>query len=188
MEYSKTAIRLLQSMISTPSFSKEEEQVADLLETFLISRNIRIERFQNNLLAIPFHYDKRKSNILLNSHIDTVKPNSGYTQDPFDPIIQDGKLYGLGSNDAGASLVALIMCFLHYEKIEDLPFNLILGISAEEEISGRNGMELLLQNMPKIEMAIVGEPTQLRMAIEERGLMVIDAIAEGIAGHAARNE
>ena len=129
-----------------------------------------------------------RPSILLNSHHDTVRPNPGYTMDPFSPIEKDGKLYGLGSNDAGGALVSLVAAFLHFYEHRDLNYNLVLGISAEEEISGKNGIEALLAVLPHIDCGIVGEPTLLQMAVAERGLMVLDCLALGKAGHAARNE
>ncbi|MBX9733510.1 MAG: M20/M25/M40 family metallo-hydrolase, partial [Chitinophagaceae bacterium] len=133
-------------------------------------------------------FDSSKPTILLNSHHDTVKPNKAYTRDPFDASIIDGKLYGLGSNDAGGCLVSLITCFLYYYEKQNLKYNLLLAATAEEEISGKNGVEILLPTLPTIDFAIVGEPTQLNLAVAERGLLVVDAIVKGKAGHAARNE
>jgi acetylornithine deacetylase len=134
------------------------------------------------------HFDSSKPTILLNSHHDTVKPNKNYTLDPFTPIEKDGKLFGLGSNDAGGPLVSLIATFLHFSQQKNLKYNLMLAASAEEEISGKEGIELVLPHLGIIDCAIVGEPTQMQMAVAERGLMVIDCIAHGKAGHAARNE
>ena len=131
---------------------------------------------------------KKNLRILLNSHHDTVKPNAGYTLNPFDAIEKDGKLFGLGSNDAGGPLVSLIAVFVHFYHAENLPFNLILAATAEEEISGHNGIENLLPLLPKINCGIVGEPTLMKMAIADKGLLVLDCIAQGVAGHAARNE
>ena len=182
------AIKLLQSLIATPSFSKQEEQAADLIEHFLQSEGIAVKRQNNNVWATNLYYDSNKPSILLNSHHDTVKPVDSWTRDPFSADIETGILYGLGSNDAGASLVSLIACFLHYYSQKDLPFNLLLAATAEEEISGNNGIAALLPDLGSIELGIVGEPTQLRMAIAEKGLMVVDGLAEGVAGHAAREE
>jgi acetylornithine deacetylase len=138
--------------------------------------------------AVNLHFDEKKPTILLNSHHDTVKPNKGYTVDPFFPNEKEGKLYGLGSNDAGGCLVSLMVVFLHFYNKENLAYNIIFGGSAEEEISGINGIEVLLQHLPAIDFGIVGEPTLLNMAVAERGLMVLDAEVFGVAGHAARNE
>lgn len=182
------AIDLLKSLIATPSFSKEEDKTADLIANYLISKNIRVCRQLNNIWAFSANFQKNKPTILLNSHHDTVKPNKSYTLDPFTPVEKDGKLYGLGSNDAGGPLVSLIATFLYYNEIEDKPFNLIIAATAEEEISGHNGIELVLPNFGKIDLAIVGEPTQMQLAVAEKGLMVIDCTVKGKAGHAARNE
>ncbi|MGZ3951893.1 MAG: M20 family metallo-hydrolase [Flavisolibacter sp.] len=182
------AIHLLKRLIATPSFSKEEENTAKVIENFLNQRGIETHRHLNNIWAQNKYYDESKPTLLLNSHHDTVKPNRGYTLDPFTPIEKDGKLFGLGSNDAGGSLVSIISLFVHFYPQKDLKYNLILGISAEEEISGKNGVEALLSVLPKIDCGIVGEPTLLQMAIAERGLMVLDCVAQGRAGHAARNE
>ena len=184
----KDAINLLKQLISTPSFSKEEDKTAALIEAFLNQRGIETHRQLNNIWAKNKYYDESKPTILLNSHHDTVKPNRGYTLDPFTPIEKDGKLFGLGSNDAGGSLVSIISLFVHFYSQKDLNYNLVLGVSAEEEISGQNGVEALLSVLPKIDCGIVGEPTLLQMAIAERGLMVLDCVAHGKAGHAARNE
>ncbi len=182
------AIELLKELIATPSFSKEEEQTAGILCRFLGERNIIHTRVGNNVFALNQHYDAAKPSILLNSHHDTVKPNKGYTFDPFTPFEKDGKLFGLGSNDAGGCLVSLITTFLYYYDKQDTKYNVVFAASAEEEISGVNGIELVLPYLGKIDCGIVGEPTKLEMAVAERGLMVIDCTAEGRSGHAARNE
>lgn len=182
------AIDLLKQLISTPAFSKEEEKTAVIIENFLNDRGVQTNRHLNNIWARNKYFEENKPTILLNSHHDTVKPNKGYTLDPFTPVEKDGKLFGLGSNDAGGSLVSIISVFLYFNDQENLKYNLILGISAEEEISGKNGVESLLSVLPKIDCGIVGEPTLLQMAIAERGLMVLDCVAHGKAGHAARNE
>ncbi len=182
------AIQLLKKLISTPSFSKEENQTADLIENYLQSNNIKTFRQINNIWAFSENFDNQLPTILLNSHHDTVKPNRSYTLDPFSPIEQDGKLYGLGSNDAGGALVSLIATFLYYNQVENKPFNLIIAPTAEEEISGSDGVELVLPQFGKIDLAIVGEPTQMQLAVAEKGLMVVDCTVKGRAGHAARNE
>lgn len=182
------AIGLLKELIATPSFSKEEDKTADILCRFLEERRVVHSRKENNVYAYSKYYDPAKPNILLNSHHDTVKPNKGYTVDPFTPLEIEGKLLGLGSNDAGASLVSLIATFLYFYSMQDLPFNLVLAASAEEEISGFNGIELLIPVLGKIDFGIVGEPTQMHMAVAEKGLLVLDVTAEGKAGHAAREE
>lgn len=182
-------IELLRRMIATPSVSREEERTADLLAEFLTSRGVDpVHRSHNNVWARNRWFDPSKPTILLNSHHDTVKPNSAYTRDPFAPDIEAGKLYGLGSNDAGASVVSLIAAFLHFYEAEGLRYNLCLALTAEEEVSGRNGIESILSELGELSFAIVGEPTGMELAIAERGLMVLDCVAHGKAGHAARNE
>ena len=182
------AISLLKELIATPSFSKEEELTAGILCRFMGERDIVHTRVGNNVFALNKYYDASKPSILLNSHHDTVKPNKGYTFDPFTPFEKEGKLYGLGSNDAGGCLVSLISTFLYYYDKQDTKYNVVFAASAEEEISGVNGIELVLPYLEKIDCGIVGEPTKLEMAVAERGLMVIDCVAEGRSGHAARNE
>ena len=182
------AVELLKELIATPSFSKEEDQTAGILCRFLGNKDIVHTRVGNNVFVLNRYFDKEKSTILLNSHHDTVKPNPQYSKDPFYPSIEEGKLFGLGSNDAGGCLVSLIAVFLHFYNKQDLKYNLILAATAEEEISGSGGIEYTLPYLPKIDFAIVGEPTQMQMAVAERGLMVLDCIAHGKAGHAARNE
>ncbi len=142
----------------------------------------------NNIFALNKYFNDKKPTLLLNSHHDTVKPNPQYTKDPFNPIIEDGKLFGLGSNDAGGGLVSLIACFLYYYEKPDLKYNIAIAATAEEEISGTGGIEYTLPYLPNIDCAIVGEPTQMQMAVAERGLMVLDCTSKGKAGHAARNE
>jgi acetylornithine deacetylase len=182
------AIELLKKLIATPSFSREEEHTATLLEVFLQAKGIDVHRHHNNIIARSRHFDAGKPTILLNSHHDTVKPNKAYTLDPFTPLEKDGRLYGLGSNDAGGSLVSIIATFVYFYDQTGLPFNLVLAATAEEEISGVNGVESVIPLLGKIDCAIVGEPTLLQMAVAERGLMVLDCTAYGKAGHAARSE
>ncbi len=182
------AVDLLKQLISTPSFSKEENDTAEILMQFFEQRGVEHARVGNNIYARNKSYDASKPSVLLNSHHDTVKPNKGYTMDPFSPTEKDGKLFGLGSNDAGGCLVSLIATFLHFYNIPDAKHNVVFAASAEEEISGVNGIELVLPFLGKIDYGIVGEPTKLEMAVAERGLMVIDCTAHGRAGHAARNE
>ncbi|RYZ25233.1 MAG: M20/M25/M40 family metallo-hydrolase, partial [Chitinophagaceae bacterium] len=179
------AIAVLSGLIKIPSFSKEEGQTAAFLGKWLFDKGVQVQRVGNNIWATNQHFDGAKPTILLNSHHDAVKPNSAYTKDPFEPQIEDGKLYGLGSNDAGGCLVSLMMTFLHHYRHQDLKYNLVYAATAEEEISGANGIQLALQQLPKIDFAIVGEPTLLQMAVAERGLMVLDCRAVGKAGHAA---
>lgn len=182
------ALQLLKQLIATPSFSKEEEETANYIQQFFTKNHVETNRIQNNIWVTNLHFDQNKPTILLNSHHDTVKPNKGYTLDPFEPIEKEGKLYGLGSNDAGGCLVSLIACFLYFYDRTDMPYNFLFVASAEEEISGHHGIELVLKSLPKIDFGIVGEPTLLEMAIAERGLMVLDVEATGKAGHAAREE
>lgn len=183
-----SAIKLLQQLIATPSFSREESNTAELLVTFLTQNRIKVNRKGNNVWAVNESIDSSKPTLLLNSHHDTVKPNVGYTRNPFLPSIEDGKLYGLGSNDAGGALVSLIVTFLHFNSKPNLKWNLVLVASAEEEISGTQGIELVWGDLPKIDFAIVGEPTLTNMAIAEKGLFVLDCVSTGKAGHAAREE
>lgn len=182
------AIALLRNLIATPSFSREEAGTAAVITNFLESRGVKTERRGNNVWALNSYFDDAKPTVLLNSHHDTVKPNPGYTRDPFTADIVDGKLYGLGSNDAGGPLVALIATFLHYYERADLRYNVILAASAEEEISGREGIERIWDALPRIDFAIVGEPTLCEMATAEKGLMVLDCTVKGVSGHAAREE
>lgn len=184
----KDATRLLKKLIATPSFSKEEEETAELIQTFLESKGVTTHQFLNNIWAKNKYFNPDKPTILLNSHHDTVKPNKAYTLPPFEPIEKDGKLYGLGSNDAGGCLVSLMAVFLHFYQQENLAYNLIMAATAEEEISGSNGVEILLPRLPKIDCGIVGEPTLMNMALAEKGLLVIDCTAQGKPGHAAREE
>ncbi len=184
----KNAVDLLCKLIQTPSFSKEEDYTADLIEEFFNANGIPAKRHLNNVWATNKFFDKDKPTLLLNSHHDTVKPNKGYTTDPFSPTIKSGKLFGLGSNDAGGCLVSLIATFLNFYDEENLKYNLLFAASAEEEISGTNGIEALLPLLPKIQFGIVGEPTLMNMAVAEKGLLVLDCINYGKAGHAAREE
>ena len=187
-QYTREAIELLKQLIRTPSFSKEEDKAAEILEAYFASKEIPIERLKNNVWVKNKFFDPGKPTILLNSHHDTVRPNPGYTNDPFNPLIKEGKLFGLGSNDAGGCLVSLIATFCFFYGREDLKYNLILAATAEEEISGNNGLEIVLPKIEPLAFAIVGEPTQMELAIAEKGLMVLDCIAIGKAGHAAREE
>ncbi len=182
------AIALLKELIATPSFSKEENDTAELLCAFFNRHEIPFSRVGNNIYARNKHYHSSRKSILLNSHHDTVRPNKAYSIDPFSPLIKEGKLFGLGSNDAGGCLVSLAAVFLYYYGQEEPKHNIVFAASAEEEISGVNGIELVLPYLGQIDFGIVGEPTKLEMAVAERGLMVIDCIASGRPGHAARNE
>ncbi|MFI5155709.1 MAG: M20 family metallo-hydrolase [Chitinophagales bacterium] len=182
------AIELLKQLIATPSFSKEENDTAELICSYFDNNGIPFSRIGNNVYAKNKYYDPSKQSILLNSHHDTVRPNKAYTNDPFQAIVREGKIFGLGSNDAGGCLVSLMATFLHFYNAEKLNHNVVFAASAEEEISGVNGIELVLPYLGQIDFGIVGEPTKLEMAVAERGLMVIDCTAIGRAGHAARNE
>lgn len=183
-----TAIQLLQQLIATPSFSREEDKTAYIIERFFKEKDIATNRHLNNVWCMNKYFDAGKPTILLNSHHDTVKPNQHYTRDPYQPEVKDGKLYGLGSNDAGGPLVSLIAAFLHFYDKENLIYNVIIAATAEEEISGTNGIESILALLPPVAFAIVGEPTQTNLAIAEKGLLVLDCLVHGVPGHAAREE
>ncbi|AKQ44670.1 acetylornithine deacetylase [Rufibacter radiotolerans] len=182
------ALALLKQLISIQSFSREEAGTAEAIAQFLQARGVEIHRKENNVWAFNKHYNPALPTVLLNSHHDTVKPHPSWTFDPLTPTVQDGKLYGLGSNDAGGCLVSLIATFLHFYDRTDLTYNLVLAATAEEEISGRNGIELVYPELGEIAFAIVGEPTQMHLAVAEKGLMVLDCVAHGQGGHAAREE
>lgn len=182
------ALHLLQDLIRLPSFSRSEDKTADLLADFLAGQSIPVHRKENNVWAFHPQQDPSKPYLLLNSHHDTVHPNASYTLDPFLPDIKNDKLYGLGSNDAGGCLVSLLFAFLHFYEKGNLAYNLVFVASAEEEISGQHGIEMVLPELPPIACGLVGEPTLLQMAVAERGLMVLDVVASGRTGHAARNE
>lgn len=185
----KKYIELLERLIGTPSYSREESQTAGILASFLNDEGVRdVQRLHNNVWAYNRAFDPAKPTLLLNSHHDTVKPNSAWTRDPFVPTVEAGRLYGLGSNDAGGSVVSLIAAFLHFYEVEGLRYNLCLALTAEEEVSGQNGIESILPQLGGLDFAIIGEPTGMELAIAERGLMVLDCVARGQAGHAARDE
>ncbi len=179
------AIDLLKKLISTPSFSGEEDKTGDAIEGFLQGFGVKTHRQYNNIYAFNKHFDERKPTLLLNSHHDTVKPNSAYTKDPFDAHIEDGKLYGLGSNDAGGCLVSLLATFVHFYDKENLSHNIIMAATAEEEDAGEKSIRALLPILPTIDVAIVGEPTLMDLAIAEKGLVVFDGVVEGTPSHAA---
>ena len=182
-----SAVDLLKKLICVPSFSKEEHAVADILQEYINSYGLKVNRVKNNLWVKNTCFDNSKPTILLNSHIDTVKPVSGWTKDPFMPEVISEQLFGLGSNDAGASLVCLLHTFIALNE-RVLDYNLVFLASAEEEISGKDGMEFVLNEIPQPAFAIVGEPTNMNPAIAEKGLMVLDCVAHGKSGHAARYE
>lgn len=179
------AKKLLEKLISIKSFSFNEDKTANHIEKWFNENKIKTSRKKNNVFAFNKYYNPQKPNLLLNSHHDTVEPNDGYTNDPYEPITKDGKLYGLGSNDAGISLVCLIMVFIHFYERENLNFNIIILASAEEERSGENGIKSVIPLLPKIDLAIIGEPTKMDVAIAEKGLIVFDLIVKGESSHAA---
>ena len=185
--YTTEATTLLSSLIGIPSISREEEAVANFLQNYIEESGIMTGRSGNNIWCISPNFDHNKPSILLNSHIDTVKPVSGWRKHPFTAKTEDGKIYGLGSNDAGASVVSLFQAYRYLSATEQA-YNLIFLASCEEEVSGKNGIESVLQQLPPIALGIVGEPTEMHPAIAEKGLMVLDVQAHGKAGHAARNE
>ncbi len=181
------ALELLKGLIKTPSFSGEEEDVSHILQNWLKTFGVKYHTLGNNIWAHNLFFDASKPTVLLNSHMDTVKPNKGYTRDPFIPEVEQRKLYGLGSNDAGGPLVSLLSAFVFFYNRKNLKYNIIIATTAEEESSGPNGLNSLLRGLPPIDFAVVGEPTGMQMAIAEKGLLVIDAYAPGKAGHAAHN-
>lgn len=182
------ALENLSRLVEIPSYSRQEEGTADYIGSHLASRGIKASRVRNNVWAANLHFEAGKPTILLCSHHDTVRPASGYTRDPHVAALEDGKLFGLGSNDAGAPLVALIEAFASFYDKENLRYNLILAAVAEEECSGENGIGALLQEISVPDCAIVGEPTGMRMAVAEKSLIVVDCTAHGRSGHAAREE
>jgi len=179
------AIILLKRLIATQSFSSEETGTALLIEQWFENNSIPFQRENNNIWAYNLHSDKTKPTLLLNSHHDTVRPNQGYTLNPFEAIEKDGKLFGLGSNDAGGCLVSLLATFTYFYLAQDLSYNLVIVASAEEESSGPHGLNSVLKHLPELDCAIVGEPTEMQLAIAEKGLLVLDVIVPGTAGHAA---
>ena len=180
-----SAIQLLKDLIEIPSFSSEEDLTAARIERWFQQYDIPFQRSQNNIWATNADFDASKPTLLLNSHHDTVKPNNGYTKDPFKAQVEDGKLFGLGSNDAGGCLVSLLATFTHFYAQKNLNYNLVIVASAEEESSGAAGLNSMLSIIPKIDVAIVGEPTLMQLAVAEKGLVVFDALVKGTPGHAA---
>ena len=186
-EYVSDAVDLLKKLIATPSVSRNEKDAADIMEQTIRSYGFEPQREANNIWIIDPHYDESRPTLLLNAHIDTVKPVASWTRDPFSPDVEDGVLYGLGSNDCGGGLCSLLQIFrMLTEKPQH--YNLIYLASAEEEVSGKDGITRALPLLPHIDLAIVGEPTGMNPAVAEKGLMVLDVIAHGKSGHAARNE
>ncbi len=184
-QLTEKAIELLQQLIAIPSFSEEEDKTGDAIEKWLSDFGVETQRQFNNIYAFNKHFDKDKPTLLLNSHHDTVKPNKAYTKDPFHPHVEDGKLYGLGSNDAGGCLVSLLATFVRFYEEENLSHNIIMAATAEEENAGEKSLRGLLPILPKIDVAVVGEPTLMDLAIAEKGLVVFDAVVEGTPSHAA---
>ncbi|MDA3880971.1 MAG: M20 family metallo-hydrolase [Prolixibacteraceae bacterium] len=182
------SISLLKQLIETPSLSGREHEAAEKIRNFLTARGIAFKTLKNNTWCFNKHWNDSLPVILLNSHIDTVKPVDGWMYDPFKATDDNGKLIGLGSNDAGAPLVSLMAVFLYFNEKDDLPFNLVFAATAEEESSGKNGMESLVKVLDRVNFAIVGEPTKMELAVAEKGLLVLDCTVHGKAGHAARNE
>jgi acetylornithine deacetylase len=194
-QYYDDAVKLLQQLIQIPSLSRQEADTATCIEQFLKVKNIAYSRVKNNIWCANKYFDTTKPTVLLNSHHDTVPANAGYTNNPYDATIENDTLYGLGSTDAGASLVSLFAAFLYYYDTPNLNYNIVFAATAEEEISGSDGIEMLFASeqfaslfLHKNSFAIVGEPTQLQLAIAEKGLLVLDCEVLGLAGHAARNE
>ena len=182
------SLELLKTLISTPSPSKDEDQTALHLKHFLNSYGISVHRKDNNIWAIGENCEEDAPTILLNSHHDTVRPSSDWTRDPYIPLYEGDKLYGLGSNDAGGSVVSLVAAFIYLTTLPQLPYRLIIAITAEEEISGVKGIRSILPELGEIDLGVVGEPTSMNMAIAEKGLIVMDCTANGKSGHAAREE
>ncbi len=187
-EKADEAVRLLADLLRIPAVSREEEKKADFIEKYLRSCYHTVRREANNVWCLPDRFREGCPTLLLNAHIDTVRPTTAWTYDPFNPVIHEGRLYGLGSNDCGGGLVSLMQTFLLLADREEVPWNLVYLASAEEEVSGGNGVERVLPLLPSIDVAIVGEPTDMQPAIAEKGLMVLDVIARGKSGHAARDE
>ena len=187
-QLTQESIVLLDQLIATPSASRDEAATADIIEAFLKARvRGKVERIHNNVFVRTPLWDDTRPTLLMNSHHDTVRPSASYTRDPYAPTHEEGRIYGLGSNDAGGSVVSLIAAY-RYLEMEPLPYNMLLAISAEEEVMGEHGMRALLPALGHIDMALVGEPTGMQAAVGERGLVVMDCTAHGVRGHAARNE
>lgn len=181
------AVDLLTQLIRVPSFSGEENESSGIIAQYLQKYDIETHRKGNNVWAKNAYFHPGLPTLLLNSHLDTVRPNKGWSRDPFEPVVEEGKLYGLGSNDAGGPLVSLIAAFLYYYHKEDLPYNLVLAATAEEETSGPNGISLILPDLGHLDLAIVGEPSGMTITVAERGHIVLEVMAKGRSGHAARD-
>lgn len=187
-QYTTEAVSLLSHLIATPSVSRDERRAADIMEEELRRCGFEPRREANNVWATGHHVSDKRPTLLLNAHIDTVKPVASYTRNPYEPSLEDGTLYGLGSNDCGGGLVALLQVFRRLADSTDCPYNLVYLASAEEEVSGKDGISRALPLLPHIDVAIVGEPTGMQPAVAEKGLMVVDITAHGKSGHAARGE
>lgn len=187
-QYTGEAVSLLSHLIATPSVSREERRAADIMEEELTRCGFTPHREANNVWAIGPCQREDRPTLLLNAHIDTVKPVASYTRNPYEPLLEDGTLYGLGSNDCGGGLVSLLQVFRELSASERCPYNLVYLASAEEEVSGKDGISRALPLLPHVDVAIVGEPTGMQPAVAEKGLMVVDITAHGKSGHAARNE
>lgn len=186
--YTDEAVRLLSHLIATASVSRDERRAADIMQEALTRYGFTPQREANNVWAIAHHYNEARPTLLLNAHLDTVKPVSTYTRNPYEPSLEEGILYGLGSNDCGGGLVSLLQVFRILDSSDSCPYNLVYLASAEEEVSGKDGISRALPLLPHIDVAIVGEPTGMQPAVAEKGLMVIDITAHGKSGHAARGE
>jgi acetylornithine deacetylase len=184
----RESVKLLKELISIQSYSRQEEQSADAISVFFSKRRIKHERKVNNVWAYNKYFNPLLPTILLNSHHDTVRPEFGWSLNPFTPHVEEGKIFGLGSNDAGGALVSLIATFLHFYDNKNLKYNILIAATAEEEVSGINGIELVYPKFHNVEFAIVGEPTGMQLAVAEKGLMVLDCVSLGRSGHAAREE
>lgn len=187
-QYTGEAVSLLSHLIATPSVSRDERRAADIMEEELARCGFTPHREANNVWAIGPCQREDRPTLLLNAHIDTVKPVASYTRNPYEPSLEDGTLYGLGSNDCGGGLVSLLQVFRELSASERCPYNLVYLASAEEEVSGKDGISRVLPLLPHVDVAIVGEPTGMQPAVAEKGLMVVDITAHGKSGHAARNE
>lgn len=187
-QYTGEAVSLLSHLIATPSVSRDERRAADIMEEELVRCGFTPQREANNVWAIGSCQREDRPTLLLNAHIDTVKPVASYTRNPYEPSLEDGTLYGLGSNDCGGGLVSLLQVFRELSASERCPYNLVYLASAEEEVSGKDGISRALPLLPHVDVAIVGEPTGMQPAVAEKGLMVVDITAHGKSGHAARNE
>ncbi len=187
-DYLNDAVALLRRLIATPRTSRNEAEAATLMEQQMSAWGLNPRREGNNVWAVCPDYDEARTTVLLNAHIDTVKPVATWTRNPHEPTLEGDRLYGLGANDCGGGLVTLLQTYRWLTERRERTFNVVYCASAEEEVSGRDGISRVLPQLPRIDVAIVGEPTGMQPAIAEKGLMVIDGYADGLSGHAARNE